>query len=177
MNFLEHKIIYWTFLFFSTESKLAMETSLKKHRLTTENDDQFRLNGRSLTRIAYSHLLACSKSVDLSGNEIASIQPLKSLVACKELLLDDNQIADITPLAFFKRLEKLSLSQNKIASIDQLKPLQEIVTLKELTLSSNDICNIENIDEQVKNLLPQVQRVVWWSTVCIDNGVEMKKWI
>ncbi|XP_037796273.1 geranylgeranyl transferase type-2 subunit alpha-like [Penaeus monodon] len=143
------------------KSKLSMETALKKHRLTTENDAQFRLNGRSLTRIAFSHLLACSKSVDLSCNELSSIQPLKSLVACKELLLDDNQIVDITPLAFLKRLEKLSLSKNKIDSLDQLKPLQGIVTLKELTLSSNNICNIENIDEQVKEFLPQVQRVIW----------------
>lgn len=151
--------IYCISLF--SESKLSMETALKKHRLTTENDDQFKLNERRLTRIAYSHLLACSKSVDLSCNELSSIQPLKSLVACKELLLDDNQIADVTPLVVLKKLEKLSLSKNKIDSLDQLKPLQEILTLKELTLSSNNICNIENIDEQVKEFLPQVQRVIW----------------
>lgn len=139
------------------KSKLVMETSLAKHRMMAESGTIFKLRESSLTRISLSHLLACSTSVDLSCNEISSIKPLTNMVACRELMLNGNQISDLSPLSGLTALRKLSVADNQIRSVEQLSCLQSISTLKFLDLSSNPICDVADVENDIRTLLPSVQ--------------------
>ncbi|XP_066958376.1 geranylgeranyl transferase type-2 subunit alpha [Macrobrachium rosenbergii] len=141
------------------KSKLAMETSLTKHRMKAEGGSTFKLNGSNLTRIPFSHLLACSVSVDLSHNEITSLNPLKNLVTCRELVLDSNKISDLSPLSGITSLCKLSIANNKIASFDQIMCLKNLCKLEVLDVSSNPICDDIDIESKIKELLPVVKSI------------------
>jgi Leucine-rich repeat (LRR) protein len=60
--------------------------------------------------------LTSLKDLNLSGNKIADLSPLKGLTALQSLTLDDNQISDLTPLAGLTALTSLSIRRNKVAS-------------------------------------------------------------
>ncbi|XP_068245709.1 geranylgeranyl transferase type-2 subunit alpha [Palaemon carinicauda] len=140
-------------------SKLVMETSLTKHRMMADNNSAFILKGSSLPRIPFSHLLACSVIVDLSHNDITSLNPLKNLVVCKELVLDNNKISDLSPLGTITSLRKLSLVNNKLTSVDQFRYLKNLCKLEVLDVSSNPICADANTESNIKELLPFVKTI------------------
>lgn len=61
-------------------------------------------------------VLANLKSVDLSRNEITSIEPLKGLSAIEELDLSRNQVEDFSALTGLHRLKKLNIAKNRTAA-------------------------------------------------------------
>lgn len=134
-----------------------METALKQHRMIAEIGSKFTLSGQSLTRITLSHLLACTTSVDLSCNDLTSVFPLNCLVACRILILNSNRIQNISPLVSLTNLETLSLANNRIESLQQVKALQELPGLVELDLRSNSVCDLENIEKNIRNILEHLQ--------------------
>lgn len=142
------------------KSKLAMETALKQHRIIAESGSKFQLSDYHLTRITLSHLLASTANVDLSCNNLTSISSLENLVACRMLNLDNNQIQNLAPLASLTSLETLSLANNRIENLDQIKFLEGLPTLTELNVSSNPICDLQNIDEDIKKTLPNVRSLI-----------------
>ncbi|XP_045610595.1 geranylgeranyl transferase type-2 subunit alpha [Procambarus clarkii] len=142
------------------KSKLTMETALQHHRIVAEIGSKFQLSNSHLTRITLSHLLASTISVDLSCNDLISISPLQNLVACRILNLDNNQIQNLAPLASLTNLETLSVANNKIDNLDQLKVLKGLPNLIELNVSSNRICDLENVDEDIREVLPQIQSLI-----------------
>ena len=136
-----------------------METSLAKQRVTPEKERDFTLSGNGLTRIAFSHLLACFDTVDLSRNEIVSLSPLKNLVACRKLVLNHNKVEDLSALREVVSLRELSLVDNNLSSVEHLKCLAHLDKLEYLDLSSNPICDISDVEEKVKEALPSVKCV------------------
>lgn len=134
-----------------------METTLKQHRIIAEVGSKFTLSGQSLTRITLSHLLASTVAVDLSCNNITCVSPLSNLVACRVLNLSNNQIQDIAPLARLTSLETLLLVSNKIESLKQVQVLRELPFLVKLDLRYNLVCDKENIEKNIRNVLENLQ--------------------
>lgn len=65
-------------------------------------------------------------SMDLSGNSISNIYPLKSLPYLSSLYLSHNEIYDIGPIAELTPLKALDLSYNEIENIESLLELPDL---------------------------------------------------
>ncbi|CAL5978768.1 Conserved_hypothetical protein [Hexamita inflata] len=78
--------------------------------------------------------------LNLSSNQITSIQELRTLVNLKELRLNNNQITNIQGIGELRNLNTLYLYSNKIVSIQELKAL---ANLTYLNLYNNQIANIQ----------------------------------
>lgn len=154
-NILPTHINYHGVLF--SESRLVMETALRKHRVTAEVGGKFSVCGQDLTRITLSHLLATTDCVDLSNNNLSSVSALNNLVACRELTLDHNEIQNLAPLSTLAALESLSVASNQISEVEQLTCLQPLANLKHLNLRNNPVCGVENCETQIRELLPGLQ--------------------
>uniref|UniRef100_A0A0P4WBN3 Geranylgeranyl transferase type-2 subunit alpha n=1 Tax=Scylla olivacea TaxID=85551 RepID=A0A0P4WBN3_SCYOL len=142
------------------KSKLVMETALRKHRVTEEDGDKFHVCGQDLTRVTHSHLLATTDCVDLSNNSLSSISSLCNLIACKELTLDQNEIQNLSPLSALAALQHLSVANNKIADIKQLSCLQSLTNLRHLNLKNNPVCEMEDSETRIRELLPGLQTLI-----------------
>ncbi|CAL4142684.1 unnamed protein product, partial [Meganyctiphanes norvegica] len=142
--------------YLDVRSKLIMETALKDFLFSFTPDKHFSITDQNLTRIPLSHLLACATSVDLSNNNLTALVPLANLVLCEHLVLDNNNISDISPLTTMNHLTKISIAGNKLDSVDSVGNLKNLINLKEMTLTGNPLCNLENVEENLKSLLPQI---------------------
>lgn len=80
------------------------------------------------------------KEIDLSNNNLATIDPITSLSHLKSLNLKNNLIEDHSQLAVFTELENLDLSKNKINITDKLSSLKK---LKKLKLALNIIVDLK----------------------------------
>lgn len=69
------------------------------------------------------------QSLDLSKNKISNIQPLAGLTGLQYLNLADNQISDIAPLANMSNLRTLYLSNNQVSDLSVLSQLMKIWSL------------------------------------------------
>lgn len=78
--------------------------------------------------------------LDLEGNEIENLAPIKDLKNIQSLTLAKNKIKDIAPVAELTRLQYLQLEDNQVAD---LAPLAKLENLRSLYLSRNQITNIE----------------------------------
>lgn len=76
--------------------------------------------------------------INLAGNEIEKVEPLKDLKNLQSLDLSKNKIVDIAPLASIKALQYVELSDNQIAAVD---PLAELPKLAALYIAGNKIAN------------------------------------
>ena len=86
------------------------------------------------------------RMVDLSDNAIVDISPLAGALPAT-LDLSHNSISDISPLAGAMRLTTLNLSHNAVADIS---PLEESIRLRSLDLSSNNISDISSLAQFVE---------------------------
>jgi Leucine-rich repeat (LRR) protein len=75
-------------------------------------------------------------SMVITGNQIASLAPIKEFTKLKQLDLSGNQFKDVKELAFFPLMEELNLTGNTIDSIISLPVVPKI---RSLTLSNNRI--------------------------------------
>lgn len=82
--------------------------------------------------------------LDLSGDELENIYPLRPLTKLRELDLSDNRIVDVTSLAYMNELKKLDLSNN---NLDSITALLNLTQLEELDLRGNKLS-----DEQKERL-------------------------
>ena len=137
-----------------------METALRKHRIYAEVGGKFNVCGQDLTRVTHSHLLATTDCVDFTNNNLSSISSLSNLVACKELTLDHNEIQNLAPLSALAALQHLSLASNEISHIDQLSTLQFLTNLRHLNLKNNPVCEVEDCETHIRNLLPSLQVLI-----------------
>ena len=80
--------------------------------------------------------LASLTRLDLSGNSISDISPLKGLTKLTHLEMNYNSISDISPLRGLTKLIELSLSYN---SISDVSALENLTALRSLSLSANPI--------------------------------------
>ncbi|BBJ28075.1 leucine-rich repeat domain-containing protein [Athalassotoga saccharophila] len=90
------------------------------------------------------------KSIDLSYNHIKDISALSTMTSLISLDLSHNEISDITPLASLTSLKMLNLSSNDIENINAIKNLKN---LESLDLSSNHISDVTPIEDLGQSIL------------------------
>jgi internalin A len=88
------------------------------------------------------------RELNLYGNQLTDLEPLRELKNLTELYLGNNQLTDLAPLRELKNLTTLWLSSNQLTD---LEPLRELKNLTELWLSSNRLTDLEPLRE-LKNL-------------------------
>ena len=101
---------------------------------------ELNLSGNDIRDISPLRDLANLTILNLSGNDIRNLSPLGGLTNLKWLYLDDNQISNLSPLGGLTNLTILYLSGNAISNIE---PLRGLTSLGLLDLSFNEISNIE----------------------------------
>ena len=77
--------------------------------------------------------------LDLDGNQISDVTPLKGLTHLTTLDLKNNQISDFTPLKDLTQLTSLNLDQNQISVFT---PLKDLTQLYHLHLGGNQISDV-----------------------------------
>ena len=90
-------------------------------------------------------------SLDLEGNQITDLTPLKDLTQLTDLNLLNNQITDLTPPKDLTQLTMLNLMGNQITD---LTPLKDLTQLTRLWLSGNPDLTKAQIAE-LKKALPK----------------------
>jgi len=88
--------------------------------------------------------------LNLGGNKLSDISPIKKLIKLNALDLRCNQLSDsdIYPIKELKQLTKLDLSKNNLSNISSIKELKQLTNLD---LSNNNLSNI-SIIKDLKNL-------------------------
>jgi len=107
------------------------------------------LGGNEISDLSPLKGLTNLKELELWGNEITDVSPLAGLTKLEKLHLGDSQISDLSPLAGLAKLEKLWLDGNQISD---LSPLKGLTNLKELDLEGNPIS--EDQKAMIKKALP-----------------------
>ena len=96
----------------------------------------------SITNLAgLEHAIRLTE-LDMPGNQIADITPLRNLTTLFRIVLNDNSITNITSLTWLTRLTQLNLSENRIRTIHSLANL---IGITELQLQKNQIGNIQSL--------------------------------
>jgi hypothetical protein len=80
------------------------------------------------------------KSLDLSGTQVANLEPLKGLTALQTLDLSNTQVANLEPLKGLTALQRLDLSKTQVAN---LEPLRGLTALQSLDLRGALATNLE----------------------------------
>lgn len=80
--------------------------------------------------------------LDLSDNELVSIEAIGNMPQLRTLYLSTNQIEDVHPLADLKWLSDLDLSGNRISDVS---PLADLHRLTHLNLSDNEIVDVSTL--------------------------------
>ena len=106
--------------------------------------------------------------LDLSGNEISDLSPLKGLKNLEWLILYNNKITDISPLKGLTKVWSLYLSDNEISDIS---PLKELTNLKWLDLCYNKkITDLSPLAE-----LTKLEVLYLWDTPIPEDQKAMLK--
>ncbi len=85
--------------------------------------------------------------LDLEGNEIADLAPIKDLSNIQTLTLAKNKITDLKPIEGLTKLQYLHLAENEIAD---LTPLAKLENMRSLYLSGNKIKELKPIASLTK---------------------------
>jgi len=112
---------------------------------------ELHLAGCGLSNISALEGLTKLQVLDLTGNSIVSIDPLKNMTQMRELRLSSNAISAIAPLAGMTELEILDLNYNTLISDAVISRMRN---LKELYLAS---CGVEDLDFLM--IMPSLQRL------------------
>ena len=91
---------------------------------------------KDLTGLEHCKALA---SIELPGNELVIVGPLKDLKKVQLLDLADNKIADIAALGTMAGLQYLNLDNNQVKSLEPLKGLER---LRSFYASANQIADL-----------------------------------
>ena len=86
----------------------------------------------------FNDLIALT-TLNLEGNEISDLSPLRNLTSLTRLDLSDNEITDISALEDLTSLTVLSLRHNQISN---LSPLRNLTSLTDIDLYNNKVTNL-----------------------------------
>ena len=101
----------------------------------------------SLTGLEYASNLAY---LDLCGNAIEDLDPIKDLREIEYLNLSKNMLRDIQALREFRQLLRLDISRNNLYTMD-ISALAGMINLEELNLERSKVDNLSYL-ENVKKL-------------------------
>lgn len=131
--------------------------------------DLFRCNINDLSVFEKATFTSCLAYLNLTGNNVTDINPLKHLTNMRQLYLSKNQIEDISALENMNYLYELNICENSLTNIDAL---QNKTNLGYLFLADNNIEDISSIESSVKLLSLDVAGN---KIKNIDSLVNMKK--
>jgi len=97
------------------------------------------MNIKSLAGLEHCRALA---SLDLTGNAVADLTPLKGLPRLQQLILATNKVANVAPLKENTALQYLDLNHNSVADI---APLSGLTNLAVLYVSDNRVKTIQPV--------------------------------
>ena len=80
------------------------------------------------------------RSLDLSGTQVANLEPLKGLSSLQSLNLERTQVANLEPLKGLSSLQSLNLERTQVAN---LEPLKGLSSLQSLNLWGTQVANLE----------------------------------
>jgi Leucine-rich repeat (LRR) protein len=121
-------------------SDLGLSISSKDDWLSITPSAEFTSDTLSETGPLLAKLASRIHTVDLSGKQVADIEPLKGLTALQNLDLSGTQVANIEPLKDLTALQSLNLSKTKA---NNLEPLRGLTALRSLDLSLTPVDNLE----------------------------------
>ena len=109
------------------------------------------------------------RELDLSQNNLATIDPLLSLPSLTKLVLTDNGLTDVSPLQNIPGLETLDLSRNRLTSMGGLKSL---AFLSVLDLRNNAVTGIDGIEAlpSISELYLDDNRITSVAPIAADTG-------
>ena len=84
------------------------------------------------------------RELDLSGNTLRNLEPLKTMPSITRLSLQHNAINDLGVVGSLDELVYLDVSYNDIRSLD---PLEECLKLTELAANNNNIDDLEGLED------------------------------
>ncbi|XP_060082379.1 geranylgeranyl transferase type-2 subunit alpha-like [Ylistrum balloti] len=129
------------FYYKDLRSKFLIESILESQDSKVRD---VRLCQQRLTCLYHTDWMVLVTSLDLSENDLKSVQELSNLQCLQSLNLDSNQLSDLQGLAFCRRLTDLSVKNNLIHQIGVFEELKTCAFLKKLSLAGNSVCAIED---------------------------------
>ena len=122
------------------------------------NLQQLDLYGNKISDISPLRGLGRLRILNLRNNQISDISPLRGLINLTHLYIASNQISDISPLQGLINLEDLIMHNNRISDIS---PLKGLINLEYLHLGINRISNLSPLTGLVnlRNLYLSVNRI------------------
>ncbi len=96
--------------------------------------------------------------IDLSDNNIQTIQMDSVLLNLKHLILNNNQLTELTHISeSFPNLSSISLINNRISNLEEIRKLSSLKFLDTIILKNNPITNQKDYIESISRLLPQAR--------------------
>lgn len=143
--------------------KFKLENVIERHRKTKEDGDRtIDLSNMDLTFLSHMDRLVLMNEVNMSNNQLSSLDGCNFLQCVKFLNVSKNSLCRITkknsPLRL-GYLEELSLADNNISNLELLKSLRYCTLLRKLDMRGNPCCQSSNYREEVKSILANLQEL------------------
>lgn len=116
------------------------------------------------------------EAIDLSNNDIQSLQSYSVLVRLKTLIVNRNKVSKVENISsFFPKLESLSLISNKIADFEQIAQLTHFKSLQRLFLINNPIAERKNYRELIAAKFPKLKVLDFQKITAVErnNGLRL----
>ena len=120
-------------------------------------DGGLKLPGFKLTQIRRITCLFMLSEIDLSENNLESIEPLAGFMNVKKLTLDNNKIKDLSPLYLCYSLKALSAKSNSIKSLDGFESLVDCHLMGVIDVSDNSVVDQEDFKEKLVLWFPRLE--------------------
>ncbi|KAM9068651.1 geranylgeranyl transferase type-2 subunit alpha isoform X2 [Sarcophilus harrisii] len=119
------------------------------------------LSYKDLTVLCHLDQLLLVTHLNLSHNLLRSLPPALAMLRCLEVLqADGNAIETVEGVVNLPRLRELSLCDNCLQHPSVLQPLASCPKLSLLSLERNPLCQLEAAPEELRVLLPDVDRIL-----------------
>lgn len=137
-------------------SKLELD---KKLRELDGSTTCINLSGMSLLSVPCLDKLCLMKFMNLSDNNLTSLNDAYFLQCIEVLVLHHNNISDCTGIAYLKELVIIDLSYNDIRNVEDLLPLGKCPKLETILIEGNPIKCIPNYEVHIRKCLPNVKMI------------------
>ncbi|XP_029188106.2 geranylgeranyl transferase type-2 subunit alpha-like isoform X3 [Acropora millepora] len=143
--------------------KFKLENVIERHRKTKEDGDRtIDLSNMDLTFLSHMDRLVLMNEVNMSNNQLSSLDGCNFLQCVKFLNVSKNSLCRITkknsPLRL-GYLEELSLADNNISNLESLKSLRYCTLLRKLDMRGNPCCGASSYRQEVKSILASLQEL------------------
>merc|ERR1712226_1599547 len=111
----------------------------------------------SITQIRRLTPMFMLAEIDLSYNNLQSIEPLAGFMNLKTLILDNNRISDVSALYLCYSLNTLSAKNNQIVSLESFEKLTDCHLLASIDVRENEVESKTGFWEEMVNIFPRLE--------------------